>query len=147
MATQTISAFLRHWGFKPHSSPVNSWDSFREDATALIQLWERHAKRVNDAGAPDRYLRVRCWDAAHFATNGKASAVGYAGRRRSLEHIKSGGAAYVVLSAPPTNMELGPGVWAAHANLERAYPVNGLEEMPGGDVFLYVGRPVPMPDL
>jgi orotidine-5'-phosphate decarboxylase len=88
-------------------------------------------------------MRVRCWDSAHFAAEGKNSAVGYAGRRKSLDHIASGGRAYVVMSAPPSSLALGPGVWAPHANLD-AYPVVTVENTDNGDIFVNVGRPVAM---
>lgn len=140
----SIREFLAKHSFKPYSSPVNSWDSFRANGTALMQLWDRHASVVRDASKPQQYMRVRCWDSEHFAAEGKNSAVGYAGRRKAIDHIASGGKAYVVMSAPPASIPLGPGVWAPHANLERAYPVISVEHADNGDIFVIVGRPVAM---
>jgi hypothetical protein len=138
----SIREFLAKHAFVSYSSPVNAWDSFRADGTALMQLWERNGKLVRDASNPALYMRVRCWDSAHFAAKGKSSAVGYAGRRKSIEHIKSGGRAFVIMSAPPDSTKLGPGVWAEHANLERAYPVIAVEHADNGDLYALVGRPV-----
>src|ERR1700756_4403442 len=41
--------------------------------------------------------------------------------------LNPGGRAFVVISAPPSSVALGAGVWAAYANLERAYPVIAVE--------------------
>jgi hypothetical protein len=140
----TIREFLAKHSFEPYSSPVNSWDSFRADGTALMQLWDRHSNVVRDAANPGHYMRVKCWDSEHHAAEGKKSAVGYAGRRRALDQIESGRRAFVVMSAPPSSVTLGPGVWAQNANLERAYPVVDVEHADNGDIFVIVGRPVQM---
>ena len=140
----SIRDFLAKHAFTSYSSPVNAWDSYRPDGTALMQLWERDAKLVRDSSRLELYMRVRCWDAAHFASNGTKSAVGYAGRKKSLDHFTSGGKAYVIMSAPPASVTLGPGVWASHANLDRAYPVISVEREDNGDILVVVGRPVEM---
>ena len=139
-----IREFLKKYSFKSYSSPVNAWDSFRADGTALMQLWDRHSTLVRDASKPEQYMRVKCWDSEHFAAEGKNSAVGYAGRRKSLDLIASGGRAFVIMSAPPSSIALGAGVWASNANLERAYPVISVESTDNGDTFVIVGRPVEM---
>ncbi len=139
-----IREFLAKHSFKSYSSPVNSWDAFRGDGAALMQLWDRHSSLVRDATKPEQYMRVKCWDVKHFAAEGKNSAVGYAGRRKSLDHVAAGGRAFVVMSAPPPSIKLGPGVWASSANLERAYPVITVEHADNGDIFVIVGRPVEM---
>jgi hypothetical protein len=117
-----IREFLAKYSFKPHSSPVNSWDSFRDDGTALMQLWERHGSRVRDASKPDHYMRVKCWDSEHFAAEGKNSAVGYAGRRKALDHIASGRNAFAIMSAPPTSIALGPRCVGGQCQLRAGLP-------------------------
>jgi hypothetical protein len=79
----SIRDFLAKHRFKSHSAPVNSWDSFREDGTALMQLWDRDRTMVNDPLNPEHYMRVRCWDARNFADEGKNEVVGYLGRREA----------------------------------------------------------------
>ena len=145
--TTTIRQFLAKHGFKSYSTPTNSWDSFRKDGTALMQLWASDSAVARDPSQPERYMRVRCWDAQHFGAHGKTSAVGYSGRQKALEHFEAGRRVYVIMSSPPSSMAPGPGVWAPHANLERAYPVLTLERAENGDVFVIVGRPVEMTAL
>ncbi|MDM0118918.1 hypothetical protein [Variovorax arabinosiphilus] len=140
----TITEFLKSIGFKSHGSVVNSWDAFAPSGTVLMQLWSEAGQRVREHANAGAYLRVRCFHAEGFAETGAARAVGYSGRRRAIDAVARGALGYVVLSAPPAGLR-GPGVWAKHADLSRAYPVLEVEAADAdGDIYVILGQPVPV---
>lgn len=138
----TITEFLTNVGFKPYGSVVNSWDSFNDVGSVLMQLWQEPGQRVRDHAVPGAYLRVRCFDATHYTNDGKSHAVGYAGRLQAIKSLEAGTKGYTALSSPPGGKR-GPGVWAKHADLTKVYPVLAVER-PGNtaDVFVILGNPI-----
>lgn len=139
----TITEFLNNVGFKPYGSVVNSWDSFNEAGTVLMQLWQEPGQRVRDHAVAGTYLRVRCFDATHYTNEGKNHAVGYAGRLLAIKSLESGMKGYVALSSPPGGKR-GPGVWAKYADLNKVYPVLAVERPDNTtDVFVILGSPIP----
>ena len=136
----TITEFLTNVGFKPYGSVVNSWDSFNDVGSVLMQLWQEPGQRVRDHAVPGAYLRVRCFDAMHHAN--KNHAVGYAGRLLAIKSLEAGTKGYAALSSPPDGKR-GPGVWAKHADLTKVYPVLAVERSGNtDDVFVILGNPI-----
>jgi hypothetical protein len=138
----TITEFLTNVGFKPYGSVVNSWDSFNDARSVLMQLWQEPGQRVRDHAVAGAYLRVRCFDATHYSNEGKSHAVGYAGRLLAIKSLEAGMKGYVALSSPPGGKR-GPGVWAKHADLAKVYPVLAVERPDNTpDVFVILGNPI-----
>lgn len=140
----TVTEFLRSIGFKPYGSVVNSWDSFNETGSVMMQLWQEPNQRVRDHPMPGAYLRVRCFHAQGYAETGSDRVVGYAGRDKAISTLEAGGRGYAALSSPPDGKR-GPGVWAKYADLSRVYPVLAVERTTeGGDIFVILGTPIPV---
>jgi hypothetical protein len=118
----TITEFLKTTGFKPYGSVVNSWDSFNEAGSVLMQLWQAPGQRVRDHALPGAYLRVCCFDAEHHATKGQNQQVGYAGRLQAIAAVEAGAKGYAALSSSPIDKR-GPGFWAKYADLKKVYPI------------------------
>lgn len=138
----TITEFLANVEFKPYGSVVNSWDSFNDAGSVLMQLWQEPGQRIRDHAVPGAYLRVRCFDAIHHANEGKKHAVGYAGRLQAIKSLEAGTKGYAALSSPPDGQR-GPGVWARHADLKKVYPVLAVERPSNtADVFVILGNPI-----
>lgn len=132
----TITEFLTNAGFKPYGSVVNSWDSFNDTGSVLMQLWQEPGQRIRDHAVPGAYLRVRYFDAIHHAKEGKNHAVGYAGRLLAIKSLEAGTKGYTALSSPPGGKR-GPGVWAKYADLTKVYPVLAVERPDNtADVFV-----------
>ena len=138
-----IKEFHARHGLKAYGTVANSWDAFGSTGVVLMQLWQAPKQRVREHAIPGAYLRVRCFDAAHSEANGQRQAVGYAGRHKSIEAIKQGAKGFAALSAPPTEVEHGPGVWAKYADLQRVFPILGIESAGNGDIFAILGAGVP----
>jgi len=139
----TITEFLKIHRLKPYGSVINSWDSFTQSGTPLMQLWRSPDQVVRNHTIPGAYLRVCCWETVHYESRGKRHVVGYNGRRRSIELIERGSKGYAVMSSPPNNQR-GSGVWARYADFDRVYPIVGIERSDNGDVFAILGKPIPV---
>lgn len=138
----TITEFLKTTGFKPYGSVVNSWDSSNASGSILMQLWQAPGQRVHDHAHPGAYLRVCCFDAEHYSTEGHNHPVGYAGRLQAIAAIEAGAKGYAALSSPP-NGQRGPGFWARYADLGKVYPILTVERSPTSkDVFVVLGSPI-----
>jgi hypothetical protein len=138
----TITEFLKATGFKPYGSVVNSWDSFNEAGSALMQLWQAPGQRVRNHALPGAYLRVCCFNAEHRSAEGQNQQVGYAGRLRAIAAVEAGARGFAALSSPP-NDKRGSGVWAKYADLTRVYPILSIErQRESEDVFVVLGSPV-----
>lgn len=137
-----VTEFLAKVGFKPYSSVVNSWDSFNDEGSVLMQLWAEPGQRVKNHPIKDAYLRVCCWNMAAHAIGGRDQVVGYNGRRRAIEAIESGANGYAALSNVPEE-ERGPGVWARNADLSKVFPILQIErDGTTNDVFAILGTPI-----
>jgi hypothetical protein len=141
-----ITQFCKRYGFAHHGTPTNSWDAFHASGIVLMQLWQAPGQRVRDHALPGAYLRVRCFDQAHYEVRKTEQRTGYNGRNRSIKAIEDGATGFALMSAPPSDRH-GAGEWSRHANLERIYPILGLEREPGGDVYVVLGMPLPAVDL
>lgn len=138
-----VSSFLTSLGFKPYGSVVNSWDSFNDKGTVLMQLWVEPGQRVQSHPNPDAYMRVRCFNAESHARKGHTQPVGYNGRYKAIAAVESGTTGYAALSDAPEEKR-GSGVWAKNADLTKVYPILAVErDSKSGDVFVIVSRPVP----
>lgn len=141
-----ITQFCRRHGFTHHGTPTNSWDAFHASGTILMQLWQAPGQRIRDHALPGAYLRVRCFDQAHYAIRHANQRTGYNGRLRSIDAIERGEKGFALMSAPPSDQH-GAGEWSKYANLERIYPILGLERDPGGDIHVILGMPLAATDL
>ncbi len=112
----------------------------------FMQLWSEPNQWLKAHPNPQARLRVKCFDVKHHQQNAKNQATGYAGRLKSIEHIKAGSKAFAALSAPPSDRR-GPGVWARYADLGRVYPVLTVEAEECGDVYVLLGPPGPASTL
>lgn len=138
----TITEFLKTTGFKPYGSVVNSWDSSSASGSVLMQLWQAPGQRVRDHALPSAYLRVCCFDAEHYSTEGQNHPVGYAGRLQAIAAIEAGAKGYAALSSPPSGQR-GPGFWAKYADLKKVYPILSVERPSTcKDVFVVLGSPI-----
>lgn len=137
-----ITEFLAKHNLKSYSTPVNAWDAFSPTGLVFMQLWTAPNQWLKDHKNPQARLRVNCYDAAKHQTSAKRQTTGYAGRRKSIEAIKSGATAFAAMSSPPGNAR-GSGVWAKYADLERVYPVLEIETEKSGDVYVLLGPPQP----
>ena len=109
-----------------------------------MQLWSEPGQRYINAAAPKAYLRVKCFDQQHFLKNRDRLRVGSQGRLNAIASIRNGAHGDAVLSAPPSGVARGPGLWARYANFDQIYPVLNLEGDPGHeDTFALLGRPIP----
>ena len=133
-----LTEFLARNRFSPHGSVINTWDSFRADGAVLMQLWEGQLTRLRNPTAPTEYARIRCFESGRH----DEKPIGKAGRLRAIAAIEGGALGLAVISSPPSRQMRGPGVWAKHANLDRAYPIIRAEREHSGDVFVVVGLPV-----
>jgi hypothetical protein len=140
--TMTVTEFLTRVGFKPYASVVNSWDAFNNAGMVLMQLWQENGQRVHDHAVAGAYLRVHCFDAAHYAQDGKNKVVGYADRQKAITFLKSQGKGYAALSSPPEGKH-GAGMWAKYADLSNVYPVLAVERPTDcAEVFVILDRPI-----
>jgi hypothetical protein len=142
----SIKAFLGSIKFKPYGSVINSWDSFSESGSVLMQLWQEKGQRIKDINYPveGAYLRVKCFDSKHYdsVTNENGYKVGYAGRQKAIEDIAKGAKGYAAISSPP-NEQRGPGLWSKYADLTKVYPILSVEHDDSSkDIFVVLGRPV-----
>ena len=138
-----VTSFLASLGFKPYSSVVNSWDSFDEAGTVLMQLWVEPGQRVHNHANPEAYLRIRCFNAQSHAIKGHTQVVGYNGRSKAIAAIEAGAKGYAALSDAPEEKR-GAGIWAKNADLSKVYPILAIErDRASGDIFAVVGPPVP----
>jgi len=137
-----ISEFLHGVGFKHYGSVVNSWDSFNNIGSVLMQLWADAGKRVRHHPLQGAYLRVLCYDSAHAISEGLNYKVGYAGRTKAITSIENGATGYAALSSPLAGKR-GPGVWAKHADLSKVYPILAIErDQASDDVYVILGQPI-----
>ncbi|GAB3654286.1 hypothetical protein GCM10028813_26420 [Ramlibacter alkalitolerans] len=140
----TVTEFLQSIGFRPYGSVVNSWDSFNEAGSVMMQLWQEPNQRVRDHAIPGAYLRVRCFHAQGYAETGADRPVGYAGRAKAISALEDGAKGYAALSSPPEGKR-GAGVWAKYADLSRVYPILAVERTAAaGDIFVILGAPIPV---
>jgi len=135
-----ITEFLVAHGLKSYSTPVNAWDAFGPRGVVFMQLWSAPNQWLKGHPNPQARLRVKCFDAKHHEENAKRQATGYAGRLKSIEAIKNRATAFAAMSSPPGDAR-GRGVWAKHADLDKVYPVLGIESEDGGDVYVLLGQP------
>ena len=137
-----LTEFLKRINFKPYASVVNSWDSFNQTGSVLMQLWLEPGQRIQDHAIAGAYLRVCCWNAKSRATHGQNQTVGYKGRQKAIEAIEAGARGYAALSTAPQGQH-GPGVWARYCNLERVYPILAIERATESeDIFAILGAPI-----
>lgn len=137
-----VTEFLAKIRFTPYATVVNSWDSFNDVGSVLMQLWAEPGQRVRNYEVPGAYLRVCCWNASSHALNGHKQAVGYNGRIKAIEAFEAGARSYAALSNAP---EAGrkAGAWAKNADLSKVYPVLEIERSNDSkDIFAILGVPV-----
>ena len=137
-----LTEFLKTISFAPYASVVNSWDSFNNNGSVLMQLWQEPGQRIRDHAIAGAYLRVCCWNSKSRATRGQNQTVGYNGRRKAVESIEAGQRGYAALSNAPEEQR-GPGVWAKNCDLERVYPILAIERATDSeDIFAILGAPI-----
>ena len=143
----TVTEFLSKIGFMPYGNVTNSWDSFNGSGSVLMQLWAAPRQRVRNYPIPGAYLRVRCFDAAHYRLDGENKRVGYNGRIRAIQQIEEGAKGYAAISSPSSD-DHGPGSWAKHADLTRVYPVLKIEHaLDCGDIYAVLGIPMSIQNI
>lgn len=107
-----------------------------------MQLWQAPGQRVRNHALPQAYLRVRCFDSAHYETGKVDQRTGYNGRMKSIGALENGAAGFALMSTPPTE-EHGAGTWSRYAKLESVYPILAIERDAGGDIFTILAPPLP----
>lgn len=138
----TITEFCNRYGFVHYGTPTNSWDSFNVVGSILMQLWQAPGQRIRNSSTPaGAYLRVRCFDQAHYQERQADQRVGYNGRLKSIEALEAGKKGFALMSTPPTE-EHGSGEWSKYANLARVYPILAVEREMNGDVFVILATPL-----
>jgi hypothetical protein len=141
-----ITQFCKRYGFVHYGTPTNSWDSFDRSGFVLMQLWQAPGQRIRNSALPGAYLRVRCFDHAHYQEKQADQRVGYNGRLKSIEALEAGKKGFAVMSTPPSE-EHGAGEWSRYANLDRVYPILHVEREPNGDAFVILANPLPASQL
>lgn len=142
-----VTEFLTKVGFKPYASVVNSWDSFSDSGSVLMQLWAEPGQRVRGDATPGAYLRVCCWNSASHALHGQNQVVGYNGRTKAIAALESGARGYAALSNAP-EIERKAGAWARNADLSKVYPVLAIERPHDSkDIFAILGPPVGVEEI
>jgi hypothetical protein len=136
-----ITQFCQRHGFVHHGTPTNSWDSFHPSGAILMQLWQAPGQRIRTHVLPEAYLRVRCFDRAHFEVRQSEQRTGYNGRIKSICAVENGATGFALMSAPPSDRH-GAGAWSRHANLERVFPILAIEREDDGDVFAVLASPL-----
>lgn len=111
-----------------------------------MQLWQAPGQRVRDHVIDKAYLRVRCFDKAHFEARQSEQRIGYNGRHQSICAIEGGTSGYALMSTPPSNQH-GAGEWSKHADLTRVFPILAIERDGSGDMFAILAPPLPATDL
>jgi len=135
-----ITQFCKRHGFVHHGTPLNSWDAFHPSGAVLMQLWQAPGQRVQNHALLGAYLRVRCFDKAHYQVRQTEQRTGYNGRERSIAAVEKGAPAYGLMSAPPSDRH-GAGEWSKYANLERIFPILGMERE-DGNVYVILATPL-----
>jgi len=146
----SITEFLALINFKPYGSVINSWDSFSPTGSVLMQLWADQGRRVRDINKPEVYMRVLCFDSAHYeqtSINGNNHKVGYSGRLNAISKIERGAKGYTALSSP-SGFQRGRGVWARYADFTKVYPILQIEHPENtSDIFALLGKPIPLSEV
>ena len=141
-----ITQFCQRYGFVHHGTALNSWDSFHPSGAVLMQLWQAPGQRIRSHPLPEAYLRVRCFDSAHYEVRKADQPTGYNGRLKSISAIENRAPGFALMSSPPSD-EHGSGTWSKHANLERVFPILAIERDDRGDVFAILAPPLPATEL
>jgi hypothetical protein len=142
-----VTEFLAKARFTPYSSVLNSWDSFNEKGSVLMQLWAEPGQRVRGHSIPGAYLRVCCWNSVAHAKYGQNQTVGYNGRTKAINAIEGGAKGYAALSNAPEG-ERKPGAWARNADVSKVFPVIAIERPSGSkDIFAILGTPIQIEDI
>lgn len=141
-----ITQFCQRYGFVHHGTPTNSWDSFHASGTILMQLWQAPGQRIRTHVLPKAYLRVRCFDRAHYEQRQTDQRTGYNGRLKSIDAIEKGATGFALMSALPSDQH-GAGEWSKHANLERIFPILAVERDDCGDVYVVLASPLAATEL
>jgi hypothetical protein len=136
-----ITQFCQRYGFVHYGTPANSWDSFHASGTVLMQLWQAPGQRIRHHVLDNAYLRVRCFDKAHFEARQSEQRIGYNGRHQSICAIERGSAGYALMSTPPSDRH-GAGEWSKHADLGRVFPILAIERDDNGDIFAILAPPL-----
>jgi hypothetical protein len=137
-----LTEFLKRIDFTPYSSVINSWDSFNQKGSVLMQLWLELGQRTRVHAVAGAYLRVCCWNSESLAKHGQNQTVGYNGRQKAIEAIEAGQRGYAALSNAPEEQR-GPGVWAKNCDLEKVYPILAIERTRNSeDIFAILGAPI-----
>ena len=137
-----VTEFLATIGFVPYGSVVNSWDSFNEVGSVLMQLWTESGQRVRDHTVQGAYLRVCCWNSVSHAKYGHNQTVGYNGRDKAIKSIEAGAHGYAALSNAPEEARKA-GAWARNADLTKVYPILAIERSnETDDIFAILGSPI-----
>jgi hypothetical protein len=138
-----ITQLCKRYGLEHHGSLESAWDAHGPTGIVLMQLWHAPNQKLHDHPLPGAQLRVRCMDAGH---DEELDEEARAARARSIAAVEEGARGYAAMSIPPSQSR-GAGAWAKYANLERVFPVLGLEREPCGAVFAVLGAPVPASEL
>ena len=142
-----VTEFLAKVRFFPYATVVNSWDSFNDQGSVLMQLWAEPGQRVRTHAVANAYLRVCCWKSASHALYGQKQAVGYNGRTKAIEAFEAGARGYAALSNAP-EAERKAGAWAKNADLSKVYPVLAIERSTDSkDVFAILGVPISLDEI
>lgn len=141
-----ITTFCKRYGFVHYGTPTNSWDSFNQGGSVLMQLWQAPGQKIRNSSPAAGYLRVRCFFQEDYQETQADRRVGYNGRLKSIESLETGKKGFALLSCPPSDIH-GAGEWSKYANLDRIYPVLGVEREGNGDVFVILAKPFPTPEF
>lgn len=138
-----ITQLCKRYGLQHHGSLQSAWDAHGPTGIVLMQLWHAPNQKLQDHPLPGAQLRVRCMDAGEAEVSDEEARDA---RLRSIAAVEEGARGYAAMSIPPSQSR-GAGAWAKYANLERVFPVLGLEREPCGAVFAVLGAPVPASEL
>lgn len=142
-----VTDFLERIRFKPYSTAVNSWDSWNNSGSVLMQLWTEPGQRVRDHPIVGAYLRVCCWNEQHRLQHGQNQKIGYNGRAKAIRAVEAGAKGYAAMSDAPV-AKRGPGAWAKYADLTKVYPILAIERpAASADIFAVLGPPVPLESI
>ncbi|AWL05098.1 hypothetical protein ACFOHT_14835 [Massilia oculi] len=138
-----ITQLCKRYGLEHHGSLESAWDAHGPTGLVLMQLWHAPNQKLSHHPLPGAQLRVRCMDASQGV---EVDEQARAARVRSIAAVEKGARGFAAMSIPPSQSR-GAGAWAKYANLERVFPVLGLEREPCGAVFAVLGAPVPASEL
>lgn len=142
-----ITQLCKRYGLQHHGSLESAWDAHGPTGIVLMQLWHAPNQKIHDHPLPGAQLRVRCMDAGEpHVSDARLDGNARAARVRSIAALENGARGFAAMSIPPSQSR-GAGAWAKYANLERVFPVLGLEREPCGAVFAVLGAPVPASEL